>query len=65
MQLVVSAVANALDDSESILHKAVMTALRVGAVMPGTRLFVPRARAARAQLGAGDGAPTEPEEPLG
>ena len=34
MQLVVSAVANALDDSESILHKAVSSALRVGMVVP-------------------------------
>jgi DNA-binding transcriptional regulator GbsR (MarR family) len=34
MQLVVGAVANALDDSESILSKAIRTALKVGAV-PG------------------------------
>jgi DNA-binding transcriptional regulator GbsR (MarR family) len=39
MNLVVSSVANALDDSQSILHKAITAALRVGAV-PG-RLLIP------------------------
>ncbi len=34
VQLVVSSVANALDDSQSLLHKAVSTALKVGMVMP-------------------------------
>jgi DNA-binding transcriptional regulator GbsR (MarR family) len=43
MQLVVSSVANALDDSESLLHKAVTTALKVGVVVPG-KLLVPRGR---------------------
>ena len=39
MGLVVSSVANALDDSQSLLHKAISAALRVGAV-PG-RLLIP------------------------
>ena len=45
MQLVVSSVANALDDSESLLHKAFMTALKVGAIVPG-KLLIPKPRAA-------------------
>jgi len=39
MQLVVGAVANALDDSESLLYKAVSAALKVGVVMPGRALL--------------------------
>ncbi len=39
MQLVVGAVANALDDSESLLYKAVTAALKVGVVMPGRVLL--------------------------
>jgi hypothetical protein len=50
MNLVVSSVANALDDSQSLLHKAISAALRVGSV-PG-RLLIPsggrRARQAAA-----------------
>jgi DNA-binding transcriptional regulator GbsR (MarR family) len=42
MNLVVSSVANALDDSQSLLHKAISAALRVGAV-PG-RLLIPGPR---------------------
>jgi len=41
MGLVVGSVANALDDSQSLLHKAITAAVRVGAV-PG-RLLIPRA----------------------
>ena len=44
MNLVVSSVANALDDSQSLLSKAISAALRVGAV-PG-RLLIPAAAAA-------------------
>jgi DNA-binding transcriptional regulator GbsR (MarR family) len=40
MGLVVGSVANALDDSQSLLHKAITAAVRVGAV-PG-RLLIPR-----------------------
>jgi hypothetical protein len=47
MQLVVGAVASALDDSESILSKAIHTALRVGVVGP-TKLLLGRPRHARA-----------------
>ena len=39
MQLVVGAVANALDDSESILSKAIHTALRIGVVGPSKLLL--------------------------
>lgn len=39
VQLVVSSVANALDDSQSLLHKAVSTALKVGMVMPSKLLL--------------------------
>jgi DNA-binding transcriptional regulator GbsR (MarR family) len=39
MNLLVGAVANALDDSESLLHKAVSTALKVGVGMPARRLL--------------------------
>ena len=39
VQLVVGAVANALDDSESLLHKALSTALKVGVVMPSRLLL--------------------------
>ena len=39
VQLVVGAVANALDDSESLLHKAVTAALKVGVVLPGRVLL--------------------------
>ncbi len=46
MQLVVGAVANALDDSQSLLHRAVTTALRVGMAVP-TRVLAPRGSAAR------------------
>lgn len=49
MQLVVSSVANALEDSESILHKAVLTALRIGSV-PG-RILGKRSEPAMAELG--------------
>jgi DNA-binding transcriptional regulator GbsR (MarR family) len=42
MQLVVGAVASALDDSTSVLHKAISAALKVGVVMPG-RLLLGRA----------------------
>jgi DNA-binding transcriptional regulator GbsR (MarR family) len=50
MNLVVSSVANALDDSQSILHKAISAALRVGAV-PG-RLLIPPAGGKRARKAA-------------
>jgi hypothetical protein len=40
MGLVVGSVANALDDSQSLLHKAITAALRVGAV-PG-RILIPK-----------------------
>lgn len=43
MQLVVGAVANALDDSESILSKAIHTALKVGVVGP-SRILLGRSR---------------------
>jgi DNA-binding transcriptional regulator GbsR (MarR family) len=56
MQLVVGAVANALDDSQSILHKAVSTALKVGMALPG-RLPSPAAGSA-----PGDATPAPPEE---
>ncbi|HUR27779.1 MAG TPA: hypothetical protein VM509_06310 [Planctomycetota bacterium] len=46
MQLVVGAVASALDDSESILSKAIHTALRVGVVGP-SKLLLGRPRAPR------------------
>jgi hypothetical protein len=46
MNLVVSSVANALDDSQSLLHKAISAALRVGAV-PGRLLIPSGARRAR------------------
>ncbi len=39
MSLVVGAVASALDDSESLLHKAVTAALKVGVVMPSRMLL--------------------------
>jgi DNA-binding transcriptional regulator GbsR (MarR family) len=39
MGLVVGAVANALDDSQSLLHKAVSAALKVGVVMPSRVLL--------------------------
>lgn len=39
MQLVVGAVASALDDSQSLLHKAVATALKVGVVVPSRVLL--------------------------
>jgi DNA-binding transcriptional regulator GbsR (MarR family) len=39
MQLVVGAVAHALDDSQSLLHKAVATALKVGVVVPSRVLL--------------------------
>jgi DNA-binding transcriptional regulator GbsR (MarR family) len=39
MQLVVGAVAHALDDSSSVLHKAVSAALKVGVVMPSRMLL--------------------------
>ena len=39
MQLVVGAVASALDDSQSVLHKAVAAALKVGVVMPSRLLL--------------------------
>lgn len=45
MQLVVGAVASALDDSESILSKAIHTALRVGVVGP-SKLLLGKQRAA-------------------
>jgi DNA-binding transcriptional regulator GbsR (MarR family) len=49
MQLVVSAVANALDDSQSLLSKAINTALKVGVGMP-QRILAGRA----AEKGIGD-----------
>ncbi len=51
MQLVVGAVASALDDSESILSKAIHTALRVGVVGP-SKLLLGRPRAQRAAANA-------------
>jgi hypothetical protein len=39
MQLVVGAVANALDDSSSVLHKAISAALKVGVVLPSRLLL--------------------------
>jgi DNA-binding transcriptional regulator GbsR (MarR family) len=51
MQLVVGAVASALDDSESILSKAIHTALRVGVVGP-SKLLMGRPRARRGDAGA-------------
>jgi hypothetical protein len=39
MQLVVGAVANALDDSHSVLHKAVTAALKLGVAVPSRVLF--------------------------
>jgi DNA-binding transcriptional regulator GbsR (MarR family) len=44
VNLVVSSVANALEDSESLLHKAVHTALKVGTVLPSKLLLTPRKR---------------------
>ena len=52
MGLVVGSVANALDDSQSLLHKAITAAVRVGAV-PG-RLLIPRGSRVDAR---GDDAP--------
>ncbi|MCK6448632.1 MAG: hypothetical protein L6Q99_19745 [Planctomycetes bacterium] len=40
IQLVVGSVANALDDSQSLLHRAVSTALKVGFAMP-SKLLLP------------------------
>lgn len=48
IQLVVGSVANALDDSGSLLHRAVATALKVGFAMP-TKLLVPMANAKAAK----------------
>ena len=42
ISLVVSSVANALDDSQSLLHRAVSTALKVGLAVP-SRILMPRA----------------------
>ncbi|HVS20146.1 MAG TPA: hypothetical protein VMT18_16195 [Planctomycetota bacterium] len=48
VNLVVSSVANALEDSESLLHKAMSTALKVGMVLPSKLLLSHgAARAAR------------------
>lgn len=51
VNLVVSSVANALEDSESLLHKAMSTALKVGMVLPSKLLLgnaaAREARAAR------------------
>lgn len=51
VNLVVSSVANALEDSESLLHKAMNTALKVGMVLPSKLLLgnaaAREARAAR------------------
>jgi DNA-binding transcriptional regulator GbsR (MarR family) len=64
VQLVVGAVANALDDSESLLHKAVSTALKVGMVMP-SRLLLGN-DFAKAMRAASQGLPSDDEEaPLG
>jgi DNA-binding transcriptional regulator GbsR (MarR family) len=41
MQLVVNAVSNALENSESLLHRAVSTALKVGLAVP-TKMLTPR-----------------------
>lgn len=50
VNLVVSSVANALEDSESLLHKAMNTALKVGMMMPSKLLLGGTAgREARAQ----------------
>lgn len=46
IQLVVNSVANALDDSNSLLHKAVSTAMKVGLAMP-SKLLAPRGVARR------------------
>jgi len=68
MQLVVGAVAGALDDSESILHKAISTALKVGVVLPsrlllgkgGLHSLAAQAAAAQAQvLAEGMDAPSD------
>ena len=57
MQLVVGAVASALDDSESILSKAIHTALRIGVVGP-TKLLMGRPRASRISGNDSAAAPT-------
>lgn len=44
VNLVVSSVANALEDSQSLLHKAVNTALKVGTVLPSKLLLTHRKR---------------------
>ena len=56
MNLVVSSVANALDDSSSLLHKAIGAALRVGAV-PGRILIPSPTRAQLRELAADAGQP--------
>jgi DNA-binding transcriptional regulator GbsR (MarR family) len=63
VQLVVGAVANALDDSESLLHKALTTALKVGVVMP-SRLLLGN-ETAKALRAAAKGAPPPPREEPG
>ncbi|MBI5435393.1 MAG: hypothetical protein HZA52_21340 [Planctomycetes bacterium] len=49
IQLVVGSVANALDDSQSLLHRAVSTALKVGFAMP-SKLLLPQAPRERSTL---------------
>lgn len=55
MNLVVSSVANALDDSQSLLHKAISAALKVGAV-PGRLLIPSGGRRARQAAAAAEAA---------
>ena|SRR5688572_11358783 len=63
VQLVVGAVANALDDSESLLHKALTTALKVGVVMPSRILL--GSETTKALRAAAKAAPSPKEEPGG
>jgi DNA-binding transcriptional regulator GbsR (MarR family) len=62
MQLVVGAVANALDDSESILYKAVHTALKVGVVMPSRLILRPRSPRGAPRATGTSPAPKGPQE---
>ena len=63
MQLVVSSVANALDDSQSILSKAVNTALKVGVVMP-SKLILGRPSARKLKRSAEAAGAPEQERPV-
>jgi len=62
MQLVVSSVANALDDSQSLLSKAVNTALKVGVVMP-SKLILGRPSARKLRRSAEAAAALEAGRP--